>query len=249
VNGGIDKEARFLADKFVDDHLNIIFKHDDTMVKPFICSFCRHTGDEDYERENGLLSQWRGYGGATGDGRFALVFDTARLDALLAQEWESYYWLALDLVPVVYQEEAGLLEKYFKGLTARAGEILAAELRGNIDISAEFIAKFLNAATSIKHRGFREEREVRITAMPHSRVMMETHAKPEDFQGVPPFKQLHVAPGSKTHIALFSSFEADLPIKRVIVGPSKNQPQQVEFARSLVVDKVPIHVSETPFIG
>jgi hypothetical protein len=38
----------------------------------------------------------------------------------------------------------------------------------------------------------------------------------------------------KRHFTLFAGAEAKLPIKRVIVGPSKRQAENVEFAQSVV---------------
>ena len=55
--------------------------------------------------------------------------------------------------------------------------------------------------------------------------------------------------GSKTYVALFKSLETNLPIKKIIVGPGANQKEDIQFARSLVSDRVPISISETPFIG
>ena len=54
---------------------------------------------------------------------------------------------------------------------------------------------------------------------------------------------------SKKHVALFESLNATLPIKRIIVGPGANQNADFEFARSLISERVPIVMSETPFIG
>ncbi len=68
------------------------------LAEPYICSFCNHAGDNEYERNNGLLSQWRGYGG---EGRFALVFDTSGLDRLLSCEWYAQY-LVIHAVSEVY---------------------------------------------------------------------------------------------------------------------------------------------------
>lgn len=243
--GGVQSSARALAERFVDDHLDILFHGNAAVAQPFICSFCSHSRDQEYERENGLLSQWRGYGGD--DGRFALVFDFVALDGLLAQEWKAHYWLSLDLMPAIYLDEFALLDKHFSSLIDETGNMIVSAMRGETVIRDAFVGPFLNAATAFKHRGFSEERELRILALPHSRAMMEKHGKSEDFAGIPPFKELHDFPGSKTHIALFSSLNVELPIKRIVVGPSKNQQPQVEYARSLIGGKVPIRVSETPF--
>lgn len=247
--GGVHNSARALAERFVDDHLDILFHGKEAVAQPFICSFCSHSRDQEYERKNGLLSQWRGYGGGADDGRFALVFDSLALDRLLSQEWKAHYWLSLDLTSAMYLDDVALFEKQFSKLIDETGNMIVSAMRGENVIRDAFVGPFLNAATAYKHRGFSEERELRILALPHSSVMVKRHAKPEHLEGIPPFKELHKVPESKTHIALFSSLNAQLPITRIIIGPSRNQKQQVEFARSLVDGRVPIYVSETPFTG
>jgi hypothetical protein len=56
----------------------VVFADDDSERTAYCCTACfsSHAGDKPYEREHGLLSQWRGYGK---DGGFCLVFDTATL--------------------------------------------------------------------------------------------------------------------------------------------------------------------------
>ena len=52
----------------------------------FICSFCSHENNR-YAMQNGLLSQWRGYGAGGG---VALEFCTHDLEQLLGAEWNIY---------------------------------------------------------------------------------------------------------------------------------------------------------------
>jgi hypothetical protein len=67
--------------------------------EPFIASFCSHVEDGEYEREHGLLSQWRGYGGVGG---YCIVFDTARLVEIMERESRRYIWSYMDIDEVVY---------------------------------------------------------------------------------------------------------------------------------------------------
>lgn len=53
-------------------------------LTPYFFSFCVHGEDQEYEQLNGLLSQWRGYGGNDENskehsGGIAIVFDYKRL--------------------------------------------------------------------------------------------------------------------------------------------------------------------------
>ena len=124
-------------------------------------------------------------------------------------------------------------------------KVLNGESGSNIDL----FGPFSNAATLMKHRGFREEREVRIVAMPQSERALADRGREYELLGRPPIKEVHRQSNSKKCVALFESLNTTLPIKRIIVGPGANQKEDCEFARSVVVDQVPIVISETPFIG
>jgi hypothetical protein len=60
-------------------------RHGDTEV-----SFSTHADDSEYERKNGLLSQWEGYAGPDG---YCFVFDTSAMARHLGQEMDSRYWV------------------------------------------------------------------------------------------------------------------------------------------------------------
>jgi hypothetical protein len=72
------------------------------LAEPFIASFCAHSLEQDYELSNGLLSQWRAYGGGEGAERYCIVFDTKQLVDMLIREGEAHYWLYLNLDRVQY---------------------------------------------------------------------------------------------------------------------------------------------------
>ena len=77
--GGSGRAATDYAISAIDSLYRVSFEGNPGSVAyttPFITSFCTHAGDSDYERHNGLLSQWRGYGRDSG---FAIVFDTKSL--------------------------------------------------------------------------------------------------------------------------------------------------------------------------
>jgi hypothetical protein len=50
--------------------------HIEPLAETYITSLCSHYPDHAYEVKNGLLSQWRAYGGAE---RYCIVFDTEKL--------------------------------------------------------------------------------------------------------------------------------------------------------------------------
>ena len=246
--GGLDAVARELTRNFVDANYEIAFKGGKVspMAESFICSFCSHANDHPYEQANGLLSQWRGYGG---QGRYSLIFDTRELDALLAREWRSHYWVKLDFAEVVYLDGPKTLEHKFPELLEAATAFMSRMLGKSGKPNDDFVSSFFRAATLLKHRGFREEREVRIVAIPQSERALVERGRTDEFSGRPPVKRAYKIGDSKRHLALFETLNARLPIKKVIVGPGATQKSDYEFALSLVSDGVPISISETPFIG
>ncbi len=246
--GGLEFVARELAQSSVEAHYitAITGGKIGPLAEPFICSLCSHANDHPYEQENGLLSQWRGYGG---EGRYAIVFDTRQLDLFLAREWRAHFWARLSIERVVYFDGPEILEKEFPDILTASTAFMAKVLNGESGSNIDLFGPFSKAATLMKHRGFREEREVRIVAMPQSEPALADRGREYELLGRPPIKEVHRQSKSKKYVALFESLNATLPIKRIIVGPGANQKEDHEFARSVVADRVPIVNSETPFIG
>lgn len=243
--GGRDAVARNLAQKFVEANFVTAFNGGkfSPIAVPFMSSFCSHANDYPYEQANGLLSQWRGYG------RYALVFDTRQLDALLEREWRAHFWSGLIIDRVVYFDGLDILEKEFPSLMDSSTAFISKTLNSESCSDMDLFRPFSSAATLMKHRGFREEREVRIVAMPQSERALVERGRGNELLGRPPIKEVHMLSNSKKYVALFESLNATLPIKRIIVGPGANQKEDYEFARAVVSDRVEIVISETPFIG
>jgi hypothetical protein len=108
-------------------------------------------------------------------------------------------------------------------------------------------------ATLFKHQGFSEEREVRIVAIPGSDGVQKTVQAeyPAEFNASPLkcIRERGSSNGKRRYIALFDTLGVRLPIKRVIVGPSRHQNDNCERVTALLGDSVPVTVSVTPFIG
>jgi hypothetical protein len=248
-HGGVRKVASDLANDFVKANFAVAFEggHALPLAVPFICSFCSHANDHPYERENGLLSQWRGYGGL---GRFALVFDTRRLDALLAAEWEKHAWVTLNMKPVVYFEGPQTVEEGFPNLLTVCTSVMTRILNDQPHRDSDIFTSFSEAATLLKHRGFREEREVRVIAIPMSREALTERGREKELMGLRLMKEVHELGESKRkYVALFEQLGVKLPITRIIVGPGAHQKADFEWVQTITSGRVPIIVSETPFIG
>lgn len=67
---------------------------------PYVASFCTTLPQQD--ADDGLLSQWRGYGS---DGGYAIVFDTHGLDKLLEAESKNFHYQYLFWGDVEYYDQ------------------------------------------------------------------------------------------------------------------------------------------------
>jgi hypothetical protein len=209
-----------------------------TALDAFMVSFSTHANDGEFEREHGLLSQWEQYAGPEG---FCLVFDTSAMARHLGQEMDLRYWVRLTLDPVRYADAP--VEELFPELVNASADTLRQFLSG-VDYPEMAVPEFLAGATLLKGADFRREREVRIVAIPGSKRLRDRAAKehPDDFK-VMPLPEIHTRPSTtRRYISIFEVLGSKLPIKRVIVGPSRRQEENAAFARSLVGD-VPVSCS------
>lgn len=166
--GGLERTALTTAEAFVQTLYETTFggMSSGPFAEPFITSFCSHGADQAYERENGLLSQWRGYGK---DGGFCIVFDTAILSELLVQdEFKAYFYVHLNMGSAHYAVPDIPVETVFPDIPKFCGLYLNRMIDQKLEEAVELFTPFISGATLFKHQGFKEEREVRIVAMPGS---------------------------------------------------------------------------------
>ena len=162
-----------LANQWCNVLYNVVFPADEATRDALCCttSFCSHAGDHAYEREHGLLSQWRGYGG---EGGFCLVFDSAALWKLFERERSKFFYVYTDLREVHYPRDGTKALESFIKLLDEFEVVIKSALDGNGQFTADAISlPFLASATAFKHRGFYEEREVRLIAMAGTEIAAE----------------------------------------------------------------------------
>jgi hypothetical protein len=220
-------------------------------IDPYVLSFCTPTNER--VSQHGLLSQWRGYGT---DGGYALVFDTARLDALLHEEAEKWAW---DLFggDVIYSSDPP--DKFREDLgpatdAIKAGVAEFIRSAGNHDALEPVYYALIQCACRYKHWGFDEEREVRIVAIPANKEIAEESQRRN--LGIPE-KPRHsfVRNGAVVPcIHLFEGIMADrnrvLPITRVIVGPHPEKDSRRRATDILLHENgfdIPVSESEIPY--
>lgn len=211
---------------------------------------------------NGLLSQWRGYGQ---DGGYAIVFDTEGLQHLIGKEHDIYKHEYIDVNPVRYLEDSDADDGTFGIVMAMEGLMFEDEaelnkLLGGPDIAASdhdrsleiHLGRYLLRiyASLHKNSGFMEEREARIVTVPRqSAGSGEKGFKTK----VRKFKEK--AGLLVPYIELFDELSSGvkLPIKRIIVGPHPDQKKRERSVR-LLLEELEITVedvvlSKIPYIG
>ena len=167
--GGVDTVAQETTISIIASSYKVAFDDigsDVRLVEPFITSFCTHDKDRRYVQENGLLSQWRSYGGSIG---YAIVFDTEQLGSLVEREGNEYRYMAGYFADVVYDTDEESFVSNFGKFLAQLETYVSRLFRGEEPDSEGLFLPFVLGALRFKHQGFEEEREVRIVGSPETR--------------------------------------------------------------------------------
>ncbi len=227
--------------------------HEETITNrsAYVSSFCSHHSDKKYDQLNGILSQWRAY---AKNGGYCIVFDTKQFANLLRREAAVHYWNFITFEEVTYAEEDDAIEKRFEALISACEDLVKNLLFFNkpFGVTKSDVGKYLQGASLLKHPGFKEEREVRIVAIPAEKSDVDNATKL--YGDVPHrrYKKVHTRNnGSQdiTYLKLFDSIDEELPIRRVIVGPSNQQGNYHRRVIDLLGDRVNVTKSSIPFTG
>jgi len=244
--GGIEKVAKDEVTKIVDDKYKVLFNGLEAEI--YITSFCAVNQKDEYLKNNGLLSQWRGYGG---DGGYAIEFDSLEMENQLNSK-HSNFRIGFVFGKLIYSDDE---QGYRKELSTDLDEIAkyTTELydailqRKQEPPSAEqAFQSFLNCITCYKHQAFKEEKEVRIAA-----ILL--NLKDDEENGLEKERKFRQRDGKLIpYIELFRNSGNILPIKRIIVGPHKDKECRAEALRIVLRNKrradIEVIVSDIPFI-
>lgn len=244
--GGLDVAAREYAAEFVDGAYKA------TGEDVYIVSFCGEDKNS-YVNNNGLLSQWRGYGAGGG---IALVFDTKKLEEIIEKEARAYSYNVL-IADVVYSDD----EKKFQ-----------TELSLNLTDFAEYFREcihnmklkkpkapdgrkaypaFTGCIGRYKHQGFKEENEVRIVCFPIINNKENLRLAKTGGSTLKLKERRFRANNGKLipYIEIFDSTDIALPIERIIVGPHKDKDSRASTLRMMLQDtSIEITVSDIPYV-
>lgn len=249
-NGGVISGAHTVGKRLMSNLYKVTLgtPFRDSLYSCFVTSFCAHKPDG-YVEDHGLLSQWRGTSGGP-DGNYCLVFDTRRLEALIEEERQAYQFFFIGLGSAHYYKDRKTMPAHFGELVTRSGDLIADALAGPDFPVDGLLLPFLATATLTKHRGFEEESEVRLVAMPLSQL------GDEHMKNAPGYKSLllktsfttDINAKKKRRIRLFTE-RSKLPLERVIIGPARDQARNEAIAREVVGTGVEIVRSETPYLA
>jgi hypothetical protein len=197
----------------------------------YLASFC--------ETEN-LLSQWRGYGGTQ---PIAIGFDAAALRRLANDQGGDLLECLYDevdqerrIVSAIRPQIAELYELYLGNKTE------SEERTKRIDTNVSVVAsELVKVSPMLKHPDFREEKEWRFVI---------------DLQQADTRIKGDLTPANMTphfHLKLEDPKTKYLPIRRIVIGPARNQQATFEALRRFLRDKNRTDIAEpelsaTPFM-
>ncbi len=256
-NGGI----KIIATNEAKDTIDIIWggaMEMEPSLTPCILSFCFSKENNDNE---GLLSQWRGYGR---DGGYALIFNFIKTLEFFDQEINAFKHSFGGHGDVCYDPHSltndTQLFKHRDQLIDFARKLFYSRVYKTPTPypGAEIPKALVHCLSRFKHHGFREEGEYRCFmfayADPKSAQKVYDKHDPNDQR---PFKEIHFRIGSngidrKPYIKLFEGI-GNLPIDRIVVGPHRDKEKRAEFVRIYLKNRglnhIKVYSSDIPYLG
>lgn len=248
-SGGIEKVTKILSEQLLTSIRTSTLKYNE----PYIASFCAPPRQDP---NDGLLSQWRGYGP---DGGYAIVFETKGIERLIERECKTFYYQVFFWGNVEYYDQ-DTKEKAAFPETQKFEETIQNAVRKfvlNQEVSAvePMYEPITYLSCTHKHRGFREEAEVRIVALPSAMDIYKMVHENEDKRP----KQVHFRPKDgilMPYIKLFGRELDDeagkLPIKKIIIGPHPDRVKRQKAVERLLRQyglEADVTVSDIPYLG
>jgi hypothetical protein len=249
--GGEEIAATNLTNQLVNLIRTVTLKFN----SPYVTSFCAVSSE--CSPDDGLLSQWRGYGA---DGGYAIVFDSAGIEQLLEEEhknfhYQSTFWGNVDY----YGQDTNQTATHPE--TLKSEKIIQDAIRSALS-SGDFGAfdDLLEPITALsclhKHSGFREENEVRIVSIPSNELLFEESKHIGDVRPSKPIMSIARNGVLVPYIQLFGNSidgkQRKLPICRVIVGPHPNKLKRQNAVEVLLQQHgidAPVVASDIPYLG
>ena len=245
-----EKASKAMVSSLYDVTLGTPSRQFPAFATPFITSFCTHS--DDYEIRNGGLYQWTTYA----KGGCALVFDTKRLADLMGMENHVFLYSWVSMGDVVYDGDDDGFSTEFSELISKIRGMVVEAVETEAFSSREVFDPLVGSLSRFKHRAFQIEREVRIVVSPQKeefiQAVEERSGEKVDRRGRA-IKEVKKRGdnGAVPYVELFATLSKRrrLPIKRIIVGPNKNQDLVVRMVKERVRRRgIEIIRSETPLV-
>lgn len=222
--------------------------------QPYIFSLSAISSDG--LRQSGLLSQWRGYGT---DGGYAIIFDSSKLEELLNEEVAQHYYQHMQWGDVYYyglpdteQQSSEEILEAEEMLRAAIRELHRAPKPESMEQSYEAV---ITLSCMYKHRGFNEEQEVRVVAIPPNDDVLRLAKQSGETREPRPISVFSRGGMLVPYLDLFGTRSPParkLPIRRVIVGPhalSSSRKKTVEVLLKSYGYDADVCVSDIPYLG
>jgi len=244
---GIFKYSDYVSAEFINTISKVFMTGDyefPPAFDPYVFSFCTH--DDIYDARNGLLSQWRAYGRSG----YCLVFKQLDVINIIKKDTNLYgYTFTENLSNVHYLKSQEEFAEKYNDLSQLAFDAAASLGRKTESKFSVFVNEYVKVASTLKHYGFREEKEKRIVLSPM------TQEQEKIFRGYgavmnKKFKNIEILDNKKY---IYLGDQEKIPISRIIVAPGTDQQERTEIAREIISriydTNIEVHPSETPFIG
>lgn len=242
--GGIDAVVRNDVETVIDLHERQLFN---TLEGEFyICSFCAASDDSAL---NGLLSQWRGYGG---NGGYAIQVDSKALEEMLSEESQRYA-LHLSLSNCVYSDDTSFFAEFdneLKSISSFLYQIFLStrnnsQTQETEQLASDAFSAFVSCMSRYKHKAFKEENEIRLVA-----TIFKDFG---DSSGrTSKTREFRKSTRSSTPFIKIFDEKNKLPIQRIIVGPNKDKELRAEslriWLRNKNIESIDVTVSDIPYI-
>ncbi len=226
--------------------------HDDDF---YVSSFCGHHSNQEYIKEHGLLSMWRGYGE---NGGFAVVLKTEEFEKFLEEykkcnKTEKPSFTIFNKVKYIpgndYKKVPEYFEKEFKDVLEIRDLVVKSLKSENEEKFHDYIKSFVTLLCCLKHYGFHEEQEVRIVIV---NTLLNSTGKVLEVDKTPLPVEFR---GNKTGLLVpYIKFPLNNKlIERIIVGPGRNQQNNIKCIEKMcknkkTLKKIDVTSSDIPFI-
>lgn len=238
--GSIDNAIAQEAQKSVD----IYYKVSMRSLHPLSVCFCSH--ESSYEQENGLLSQWRGYGDRGG---YALVFNKNRIQKLMKEESDKVHFNYWRLMKVEYKSGADLgakINDFIDKAYPETEKIIRGFAEDQIDFGA-ILNGFMTSFCFIKNPAFHEEKEWRLVFAPDESDSLPPDGKERQKAQLEHFNRSGLL---VPYIQVFGGRVLD-SIERIVIGPhayAERRRDALAVVLRQMHASVPVSISTTPLV-